>query len=110
MLYPRLLVLTPTKRLSAKAAMKHLWMTPAETLELSKVTPLETSLMRKFLARRRWKMLRISMQAIRMMKGGDTTEPGLVCGLFPVDNILLYHVKKAKLKKCFRRKSVAKQK
>ena len=106
-----MLVLTPTRRLTAKAALNDPWMTPdTETIELSKVTPLETSLMRKFLARRRWKMLKIAMQAIKMMKTGENNNPEFACGLFPVDNILLYHAKKAKLKKCFRRKSIQKQK
>ena len=103
----RLLVLSPSKRLTAKAALNHTWMTPdAETIELSKQTSLETSLMRKFLARRRWRMLKIAMQAMKTLKTGENNNQELACGIFPVENILLFHVKKAKLKKCFRRKSI----
>ena len=103
----RLLVLTPCKRLTAKAALNHPWMNPdAETIELSKQTSLETSLMRKFLARRRWRMLKNAMQAIQTLNAGENNNQALACGIFPVDNILLYHAKKTKLKKCFRRKSI----
>ena len=104
-------MLPPNKRLTAKAAQNHPWMTPdAETIELSKVTPLETSLMRRFLARRRWRMLRLATQAIQKMKTGDNNNKEFACGIFPVDNILLYHVKKDKLKKCFRKKSIPRNK
>ena len=97
--------------MTAKNALDHPWMTPdAETIELSKVTPLETSPMRKFLARRRWKMLKIAMEAVKAMKNKDNNNQELACGIFPVDNILLYHAKKSRLKKCFRRKSVTKAK
>ena len=50
-------------------------------------------------------MLKIAMQAIKNMKTQENNNPELTCGIFPVDNILLYQVKKAKLKKWFRRKS-----
>eukprot|EP00092_Neocalanus_flemingeri_P069246 GFUD01084800.1.p1 GENE.GFUD01084800.1~~GFUD01084800.1.p1 ORF type:complete len:215 (+),score=41.52 GFUD01084800.1:90-647(+) len=107
----RLLVLTPSKRLTAKAAQNHAWMTPdAETIELSKVTPLETSLMRRFLARRRWRMLRLATQAIHKMKTGENNNKEFACGLFPVDNILHYHAKKVNLKRCFRKKSISSSK
>ena len=82
----------------------------AETIELSKQSSLETSLVRKFLARRRWRVLKIAMQAIKTMKTGENNNPELACGIFPVDNILLYHTKKTKLKKCFRRKSIPRNK
>ena len=86
-------------------------MTPdAETIEFSKHTPLETTLMGQFLARRRRRMRKIAMQAIKTMKTEENNNPELACGIFPVDNILLYHVKKAKLKKCFRRKSIPRNK
>jgi len=104
----RLLLLTHSKRLTAKGALSHPWLKPdTKTYELSKVTRLETTMMRRYLARRRWRMLKILKRAVKPL---DKTVPvELACGVFPVDNILFYQVKKNKLRKCFRKKSITKK-
>ena len=67
---PRLIVLSPAKRLSARAALSQPWLSPDEkTVALSKCTKVETSMMRKYLARKRWKLIKDTIKWGNKLQG-----------------------------------------
>lgn len=69
-LIKRLLVLSPAKRLSARETLSHPWLSPDEkTVELSKCTKVETTMMRKYLARKRWKLLKDTIKWGNRLQG-----------------------------------------
>lgn len=60
-----LLVLEPTKRMTAKETLGHKWLT---TTYLDKIKRLETTLIRRYLARRRWHRWYNAIKAMNRMK------------------------------------------
>jgi len=104
-LIKKLLVLIPSKRLTAKAVLAHPWLAfDHKTAELGRVTRLETSRMRSHLARWRWMVIRRSIQAMRVFI--NVSHESEISKMFlDSDNPLLFQLKKNKLKKCFRRNS-----
>jgi len=60
-----LLVLDPTKRMTAKQCLGHKWLT---TTYLDKIKRLETTLIRRYLARRRWHRWYNAIKAMNRMK------------------------------------------
>jgi len=111
-LIKKLLVLIPTKRLTAKAVLAHPWLAfDHKTAELGRVTRLETSRMRRHLARWRWMVIRRSIQAMRkFIEASESHESEISMMFLPTDNPLFFQLKKNKLKKCFRRNSKAHKK
>ena len=99
-LIAKLIILSPDSRLSAQAALRHPWLVPnTEVIKLSTVLAIDTALMRRFNARRRWTKLRNILSVLKWMK------PKLDGKLdFDIDKLVVRNIKKDKLKKCFKRK------
>ena len=96
----QLMVLQPDRRISAGAALRHPWLEPStEVMRLSRVIDIDTALMRRFNSRRHWAVLRSLLSWIKLYKpikeGGQELE---------FDSLVIKHIKKNRLKKCFRRK------
>ena len=66
----KLLVLEPTKRFNAKQCLEHKWLT---TTYLDTLKSLETALIRKYLARRRWHRWFNAIKAMNRMKSFSST-------------------------------------
>ena len=70
LLTSRLLVLSPAKRLTAREALTHPWLSPDEkTVALSSCTKVETAMMRKYLARKRWKLIKDTIKWGNKLQG-----------------------------------------
>ena len=56
--------------MSAREALSHPWFSPDEkTVELSKCYKVETSMMRKYLARKRWKLIKDTIKWGNKLQG-----------------------------------------
>ena len=100
MLITKLIVLTPEGRLNAKSTLRHPWLEPnSETIKLSKVIAIDTALMRRFNARRRWTKLRHILSAIKWMKPKRDGKWD-----FDIEHLVVKHIRKDRLRKCFKRK------
>ena len=96
-LISKLLVLTPEKRLGAPSALRHSWLMPnTEVIKLSKVLAIDTALMRRFNARRRWNKLRTIVSVVKWMKRGMWD--------YDIEKVASRHVRKNRVKKCLKKK------
>ena len=99
-LIAKLIVLTPEGRLSALSALRHPWLTPnTEIVKLHKMVAIDTALMRRFNARRKWTKLRNILSAIKWMKPKLDGKWD-----FDIEKLVVKHIKKDRLRKCFKRK------
>ena len=99
-LIAKLILLSPNCRLSALAALRHPWLVPnTEVIKLSKVIAIDTALMRRFNARRRWTKLRNVLSVLKWLKPRQDGKLD-----FDIEKLVVKHIKRNRLKKCFKRK------
>ena len=95
----QLMVLQPDRRISARAALRHPWLEPStEVVRLTRVIDIDTALMRRFNSRRHWAVLRSLLSWIKLYK------PIKEGAQLDFDSLVIKHIKKNRLKKCFKRK------
>ena len=71
-------------------------------VKLSKEITIDTSLMRRYNARRYWTMLRNVMTLVKLYKPSQTE--GVEKKDIEFETLIMKHIKKNRLKKCFNRK------
>ena len=83
--------------------MRHPWLEPTKALlTLSKKIKIDTALMRRFNARRRWKKLRNLWNFVKRMRINKERPFD-----FDVETFAVRHIKKERLKKFFKRKKIS---
>ena len=81
------------------SALRHSWLEPStELMRLARVIDIDTATLRRFNSRRRWALLRSLLTWLRLYKPIKEGTP------LEFDSLVIRHIKKNRLKKCFRRK------
>lgn len=72
-------------------------------VRMSKEINIDTALLRRYNARRRWTLLRTVMTLIKLVRPAATTGAANTDNL-EFEKLVIKHIKKTRLKKCFRKK------
>ena len=83
--------------------MRHQWLEPStELVRLTRVIDIDTAMMRRFNSRRRWALLRSLLSWLRLY------QPIKEGAQLDFDSLVIRHIKKNRLKKCFKKKKHSK--
>ena len=81
------------------SALRHSWLEPStELMRLARVIDIDTATLRRFNSRRRWALLRSLLTWLRLYK------PIKEGTQLDFDNLVIRHIRKNRLKKCFKKK------